>query len=103
MTGGTKATRRESPPPPLESPTQTSGHSQKAGSSPLTPVAVEGLQIHRVEALTDAEQKNSDHDESDQDRERDANLHHQRHALGPRRGENETVLQGHEADHLPHG
>src|SRR5579875_3493521 len=61
------------------------------------------MQIHRVEAFADSEQENPDHDERDQDREGDADLDDERHALGARGGQHETVFERHEADHLAHG
>src|SRR5580698_7679720 len=63
---------------------------------------VERLHIDGVEAFADAEQEDSDHDECDEDGERDADLDDERHALGPSAGEDQPVLDRHEADHLAH-
>ena len=48
---------------------------------------VQALDIDGVATFADAKQKNSDDDESYQNREGDADLDQQRHALGPGRGE----------------
>ena len=47
--------------------------------------------------------KIAEHDEGDQHRERDADLDHQRHAAGAGGGQDQAVLQRHEADHLADG
>src|SRR5258706_3528147 len=61
------------------------------------------MDVDRLEALADAEQENADHDQRHQDREGDADLHHQRHALRAGGGEDQPVLDRQEADHLAHG
>src|SRR5687768_5661518 len=74
------------------------------GWSPkLPPKAIEGFDVHRVEALADTEEEDTNHDEGDQDGECDADLDDEGHALGAGRGKYKTVLQRHEADHLADG
>src|SRR4249920_714642 len=61
---------------------------------------VERVHVNRVEALANAEQENADDDEGDENGKGDADLDHERHALGTGGGEHEPVLQRHEADDL---
>src|SRR5439155_119130 len=56
----------------------------------------------RVEALADAEQEHPDDQEGDEDGEGDADLDDERHAARAGRGEDQAVLERHEADHLAH-
>ena len=72
----------------------------RLGSSLASAEPVQRADIDRVEPLADAEQEDADDDERDQHRERDADLHHQRHALRAGRGQVDAVLQRHEADDL---
>ena len=78
----------------------------RAGSitalSPFAAELVERAHVHGVEALADAKHEHTEHDEGDQDRERDQNLDHQRHAFGAGRGQHQAVFQRHEADDLRH-
>ena len=58
------------------------------------------MHVDCVEPLADTEQEDADHDERDEDGERDADLDDQRHPFGRGRGQDETVLDRHEADDL---
>ena len=55
--------------------------------------------VDRLEPLADAEQEHADHGQRDQHREGDRDLDHERHALGAGGGEDQPVLERHEADH----
>jgi hypothetical protein len=57
---------------------------------------------HGVEALANAEHENTKDHERDKDRECDRYFHHQRHAARAGRGQNQPVLERHEADDLRH-
>src|SRR5688572_11851701 len=77
----------------------------KSASSPMDLVApepVQGAHVDGVEALADAEDEDPKDDEGDQHREGDRELDHERHALGPCGGEDEPVLEAHEAHYLAH-
>src|SRR5580704_5032968 len=67
-----------------------------------SPELVERLHVDGVEALADAEQEDADHDEGHENGERDADLDDERHAFGAGAGENQPVLDRHEADDLAH-
>src|SRR5438046_742832 len=71
-------------------------------SWPLAAEAIERVHVDRIEALANAEQEDPDHDQRDENRKGDADLDHQRHAFGACRGEDQPVLDRHEADHLPY-
>src|SRR3954470_4996436 len=82
---------------------RTSLGGKEQGSWLLPAVLVQEMDVDRLEALADAEEEDADHDQRHEDREGDADLDHQRHALGAGRGEDQAVLDRHEADHLAHG
>jgi hypothetical protein len=57
--------------------------------------------VEAVELVADLEEEHAEDDHADQHVERDAQLHHHRHAVGGAGGgEEEAVLHGEEADHL---
>src|SRR6516162_1264436 len=68
----------------------------------LSTEPIERADVDAVKALADAEQEDADHDERDQYGKRDADLDHQRHALGSSCRQHQAVFQRHEADHLAH-
>src|SRR5262249_262539 len=69
----------------------------------FAPEGFEIVQIERVEALADMEEEHAENDEGDHDRERHAHLHYERHAAHADGGQDQAVLQRHEADHLGDG
>src|SRR5205814_7394894 len=69
----------------------------------LSAMFMEEMYVHGLEALADAEEEDADHDQRHEDREGDADLDHKRHALGAGGGEDQAVLDRHEADDLAHG
>src|SRR5574340_439161 len=59
------------------------------------------LQVQTVESLPDLEEEDAQDDHADQHVERDAQFHHQRHAIGGAGGgEKQAVFHGEEADYL---
>src|SRR5437868_13161931 len=84
-------------------PSGNGGNAGNMSVSPSTAEAVDVAHIHGVEALADAKHEHAEHDEGDQDRERDRELDHQRHALGAGCREHKTILERHEADDQRHG
>ena len=66
--------------------------------SPLN--SVQRLHVDGVEALANAEQEDADHDQRHQHREGDADLDDERHPPCAGRGEDQAVLDRHEADDL---
>src|SRR4051795_4280469 len=92
------------PGPPKQTPCDKSVYNTVAyqggkerGSWLLPAMLVQEMDVDRLEALADAEEEDADDDQRHEDREGDADLHHQRHALGARRGEDQAVLDRHEA------
>ena len=75
---------------------------RRGRSWPFPAETIERMHVHGIEALADAEQEDPDHDQRDQNREGDADLDDERHSLGAGRGEDQPVLDRHEADHLAH-
>ena len=63
---------------------------------------IERLHVDRVEAFADTKQKDSDHDEGNENRKCNADFDDKRHAFGPGRRKHEAVFQRHETDHLAH-